>query len=148
MNISTFHASCVAFGNKAVLIRGKPGSGKSDLVLRLIDTKGFGINQKPLHAKLVADDQVELIRVEHRIYVSPPKTLAGMLEVRGWGIMTLPHKARAILHLVVDLGSHAEIPRMPEPAERSIEILGLPFQRLWVDPASASAAARIRALIS
>ena len=56
MTSLTVHASCVAFGNKAVLIRGKPGSGKSDLVLQLIDAQGYGLGAKLLRAKLVADD--------------------------------------------------------------------------------------------
>ncbi len=44
------HASCVAIGNKGVLLLGKSGAGKSDLALRLIDGG----------AKLVADDRTIL----------------------------------------------------------------------------------------
>ncbi|HEX7199151.1 MAG TPA: serine/threonine protein kinase, partial [Dongiaceae bacterium] len=40
------HASCVALSGAAVLLRGPPGAGKSDLALRLVDEGG----------KLVADD--------------------------------------------------------------------------------------------
>ena len=58
MTSLTIHASCVAFGNKAVLIRGKPGSGKSDLVLQLIDGSGYGLGAKLLQAKLVASNPV------------------------------------------------------------------------------------------
>ena len=34
------HATCVEWGGGAVLLRGPPGSGKSDLGLRLIDGGG------------------------------------------------------------------------------------------------------------
>jgi HPr kinase/phosphorylase len=36
----TIHATAVLLGAKAVLIRGEPGSGKSRLALRLLETAG------------------------------------------------------------------------------------------------------------
>ena len=45
------HATLVSLQNKGILLKGKSGSGKSDLALRLIENKG---------AILVADDMVEL----------------------------------------------------------------------------------------
>ena len=46
--MSLLHASCVAFGDVGVLIRGKSGSGKSSLCLRLIDGEGFGLGTTAL----------------------------------------------------------------------------------------------------
>lgn len=118
------HASCVARGEAGVLLLGPPGAGKSDLVLRLLD-HGFS---------LVADDRVQ---IENGI-ARAPFGLAGMLEVRGLGIVSLPYAEQARLALVVDLAGTA--PRLPAPARD--ERLGLPI--VVVDPAAAGAPARIR----
>ena len=148
MTSLTVHASCVAFGNKAILIRGKSGSGKSDLVLQLIDGQGYGLGVKLLRAKLVADDQVVLQRENGAVIAAPPKILAGKLEMRGLGIVTIPHKSKAKLCCIVDLKPRGEIARMPEPADMLTEILGLVFPLYYVDPTASSAAAQIRSLLS
>jgi len=113
------HASCAARDGAGVLLLGPPGSGKSDLVLRLID-RGF---------MLVADDRVDITNG----HASPPDALAGLLEVRGLGILRLPHLARAELALAVTLGG--AVPRLPAPARDPA--LGLPV--LAVDARHASA---------
>jgi len=116
------HASCAARDGAGVLLLGPPGSGKSDLVLRLMD-RGW---------MLVADDRVD---IENGL-ARPPAALAGLLEVRGLGILRLPHLPEARLALAVELASAC---RLPAPA-RHLE-LDLPL--LAIDPASASAAQRV-----
>ena len=93
------HGSCAARDGHAVLLIGPPGAGKSDLVLRLLG-RGFD---------LVADDQVDIAEGQ----VSAPAALAGLLEVRGLGILRLPYVPSAHLALVVDLTLRAD--RLPEP---------------------------------
>src|SRR5947209_5189289 len=93
------HGSCVSRDGDAVLVVGPPGSGKSDLVLRLL-SHGF---------ELVADDQVDITDD----IASCPAELAGLLEVRGVGIVRLPYQTQARLVLVVELDRRNE--RMPEP---------------------------------
>jgi HPr kinase/phosphorylase len=122
-----FHASCAARpvpggGHHAVLLLGAPGSGKSNLLLRLLD-RGF---------VLVADDQV-IVEIGQ---ASAPAALAGMLEVRGLGLFRLPFLPAAPLRLVVRLGVSDRLP-MPEidPA------LNLPV--VYIDPAAASAPERV-----
>ncbi len=100
------HASCVAIHNKAVLILGESGSGKSDLALRLIDGG----------AVLVADDQVVLRADGGQLYASPPETIAGKIEARGIGILSLPYDRDAAVMLVVRLVPREQVERMPEPA--------------------------------
>src|SRR3954453_9015276 len=101
------HGSCAARKGQGVLLIGEPGSGKSDLLLRLLD-HGF---------ELVADDRVD---VEHG-EASPPATLAGLLEVRGLGIFRVPYVAPVPLALAVVLGRGE---RLPGPARHS---LGIPL---------------------
>ncbi len=113
------HGSCVCKGDYAVLLVGPPGTGKSDLVLRLL-TRGF---------ELVADDQVDIADG----IASCPAELAGMLEVRGLGIVRLPYRTKASVRLIVELGDSTE--RMPMPA-RHAELL-LPVVRLDASAASA-----------
>ncbi len=115
------HASCAARHGQGVLLIGAPGSGKSDLLLRLLD-HGF---------RLVADDRVEIEGNRAR----PPDALAGLLEVRGLGNMRMAYEAPVTLALAVALGRGE---RMPSPARHP---LGLPL--VAIDPALASAPARV-----
>jgi HPr kinase/phosphorylase len=138
------HASAVAFGQAGVLIRGASGSGKSDLVLRLIDAEGFGIGAKPWRAHLIADDQVIVEKRGSKVYMKPPVILAGKLEMRGLGIVDLAWVENIALSLVVDLMPHKNIDRLPEDFDLQVEILGINIPRLMIDPAQNSACARIR----
>jgi HPr kinase/phosphorylase len=138
------HASCVAFGDRAVLIRGESGSGKSDLVLRLIDSEGYGLGMLLMRGMLVADDQVVLTRRGETVYASPPATIAGKMEIRGQGIVEVPWVSDIAIYLVVDLMAEAQIPRMPEAHELTATLLGLATPRLALDADGNSAPARIR----
>jgi HPr kinase/phosphorylase len=116
------HASCAARDGWGVLLTGAPGSGKSDLLLRLLD-RGF---------VLVADDQVE---IGPDGMARPPEALAGLLEVRGLGVMCFPFLSAAQPVLVAELVA-GPAPRLPEPKRDSM--LRLPT--IAVDPRPASAA--------
>lgn len=129
------HATAVALGGAGVLLRGPSGSGKSDLALRLIDGGG----------RLIADDQTMLSRDGAAIRMTAPATIAGRLEVRGLGIVTVPTAPAAALTLVVDLADAAMIDRMPQPAR--CRILGLAVPLLTLAPFEASAAAKLRVAV-
>ena len=102
------HASCVAREVEAVLLLGPPGSGKSDLALRLIQS-GWS---------LVADDQCLLRSESGALRVEAPAALRGLLEVRGLGIFEgLPTAApETVLRLAVRLVPPGAVPRLPSPA--------------------------------
>ena len=120
--ISTFHASAALVGERGVLIRGASASGKSSLVLALIAGDC-------LRNALVADDRVVLAAHHGRLVATVPPELAGLIEVRGQGILRRPHVSPVVVDLVVDLAPTAECPRMPEPDERT-EIVGVAVPRL------------------
>lgn len=113
------HGTCVLVGARAVLIRGAAGSGKSDLAFRLIRGEGAS-------ALLVADDQVGIANEEGRLIASPPAALAGLLELRGLGLLPLPFAARAEVALIVDLVPRDAVTRLPEPRFVNLEAVSLP----------------------
>ena len=91
---------------------------------------------------MVADDQAELQRAAERILVRSPTAIAGLLEVRGIGIVRVGALAGAPLALLVDLVSPEEVERLPEP--RLEEVLGLAIPLITLAAFEASAAAKIR----
>jgi serine kinase of HPr protein (carbohydrate metabolism regulator) len=126
------HASCVALGGQGVVLRGPSASGKSDLALRLIDAG----------ATLVADDRLLVERRGGQLIGRAPAALAGLLEVRGLGIMRVEHCAAAPLGLVVELGEAAAWPRLPEPMTH--ELLGVALPCVRLDPRAPSSCAKIK----
>ncbi|MBV8190934.1 MAG: HPr kinase/phosphatase C-terminal domain-containing protein [Alphaproteobacteria bacterium] len=133
------HATCVAFrasrGWRALLLRGPSGSGKSDLALRLIDGG----------ARLVSDDQTEIRRARGRLLATAPRTIDGLIEVRGVGIVRLTRDqlvTRVPLAVLVDLVPARQIERLPKPEHESL--LGVELPRLAVNPFEPSAAAKMR----
>ena len=71
---ATVHASAVLVGARAVLVRGPAGSGKSRLVLRLIEAAASG---RVRFARMVADDRVLLTPCHGRLLAQAPKEIEG-----------------------------------------------------------------------
>ncbi len=142
----TLHATCVRTGAAGVLLLGPSGSGKSALALALLDAPGSGGGSLPLETRLVADDQVVVTRKEQALFASPPDRLAGLLEVRGLGLVRVEHLPAARLHLAVRLMPRREIERLPEPETFPLLEAELPLTR--IDPASPGAPARLRAAVA
>ncbi|OJX79560.1 HPr kinase/phosphorylase [Magnetospirillum sp. 64-120] len=130
------HATSVEIDGHAVLIRGPSGCGKSDLALRLMDQG----------AQLVADDQSGLSAENGRLFVSCPPSIAGMIEVRGLGILRLPHRDRVPLALVVDLVAAKDVERLPEPSRTAF--LGIQVPRVALCAFESSTPAKVRLAVS
>ena len=128
------HGTCVAMDNIGCLLLGPSGSGKSDLALRLVLDQG---------AALVADDQVVVELRKDKLVAAPPATLAGLIEVRGLGIVPMAYRARVTLGLAVVLVAPDEVERLPE-ADEGIEYFGVVLPLFRVAPFEVSAAHKVR----
>jgi serine kinase of HPr protein (carbohydrate metabolism regulator) len=128
---ATIHTSAVLVGDRAVLIRGPSGSGKSRLAFDLILAGRAG--QIPA-ATLVGDDRVHLEVAHGQLVVLPARELAGLIEIRGLGIRRCDFAEQAIVGLVVDL-SAADAERMPASDALFTSIEGVIIPRIPVGSA-------------
>ena len=140
---ATVHASAVLAGARAVLIRGASGTGKSRLARGLIQAARTG--SLPF-ARLVGDDRVYVEAAGARLLVRPAPALAGLIEVRGVGILRMPYEPVAVVSLVVDLG--ADVERLPQPEHRQTKIEGITLPRLAVAAADPGLPAVLAVLTS
>ncbi|MEM7398073.1 MAG: HPr kinase/phosphatase C-terminal domain-containing protein [Pseudomonadota bacterium] len=137
------HGTCVALGPCAALLRGKSGSGKSDLALRFLalpPSEDGGLS-------LVADDQVCLRMDEEGLIAGPPENLAGLMEVRGLGIQSFPFVDSARLVLVCDLVAALDVPRMPPDPWACATIAGTTLPVIKLAPFEASAPLKLKLAI-
>ena len=139
---ATVHASAVLVGARAALIRGPSGAGKSRLAFDLIQAAQAG--SLPF-ARLVADDRLHLEAAGGRLLVRPAEALAGLLEVRGAGIVRIAHEPCAVVGWVIDLAA-ADAERLPPVEGRETEVIGIMLPRLAV-AADAAALPLVLALI-
>jgi serine kinase of HPr protein (carbohydrate metabolism regulator) len=130
LSFETLHVSSIAIDGRAVLIEGESGAGKSDLALRLID-RG---------ATLISDDYTLLQRAGSELIASPPDTIAGQIEVRGLGVLPMPHIEKIPVALLVHLTDAPE--RLPL-AEEVRRIAGVDIREVAIDSRTASAAIKV-----
>ena len=108
---------------RGALIEGPSGIGKSDLALRAL---GHGF-------RLVADDRVVAFASGGRLYGKAPGALAGLIEVRGLGVVTaqapLPFCEIAVILRCV--GGPEAVERLPEPRTETLAGIALPAFDLW-----------------
>lgn len=125
---ASVHASAVLVGNRAVLIRGASGAGKSRLAFDLILAGRAG---QIAAAVLVGDDRVHLQVRQGQLLVRPARELAGLIEIRGLGIRRCDYAEEAIVGLVVDL-SAGDAERLPPPEALLTKISGIKVPRIPV----------------
>ncbi|TAD83469.1 MAG: serine kinase [Sphingomonadales bacterium] len=130
-SVFVIQAGAVAIGGRALLIEGPPGSGKSSLALTLID-RG---------ATLIGDDAVALTADGEHLIAAPPPSIAGLLEVRGIGLVQLPVALRAPVALILALGGPPP-DRLPETPLPTRMIGGVPVPVLAFDPGCIAPAQR------
>lgn len=112
---------------RAVLVRGPSGAGKSLLCAFLI-SRG---------AHLIADDRVILEASHGRLIARPAPNLAGLLELRGRGLVRLSYESAGVVGLVATIEELPE--RMPEEDALRFDLLGIAVahQPIPAEPTSA-----------
>lgn len=141
-SVPPVHASCVALPPtggrgtpcwRGVLLRGPSAVGKSSAALALIQAAD---------ARLVADDRVLLLPAGTGPLALPPASLAGLIEVRGLGIVRTPYRAPVTVALAVDMvppETAESLDRIPEPDTAILVGCPVPLVRMaWPDPCFAA----------
>ncbi|MBO9547739.1 MAG: HPr kinase/phosphorylase [Caulobacter sp.] len=107
---------------RGVLIQGPSGVGKSDLALRALEA-GF---------RLVADDRVVAFANAGRAWGKPHETLAGLLEIRGLGVVRTPALALCEIALVIRCVETPDaVERLPDSQFAPIAGVSIPVFDLW-----------------
>jgi len=117
------HATGIVLDGAGILLRGPSGAGKSLLALELLDRQAL----RGASGTLVADDRVDLTVEGGTVVMSTPKAIAGLVELRGRGIIRRPFIGSARLHIVVDLVD--ELTRMLEDDALATDLLGVTLPR-------------------
>jgi HPr kinase/phosphorylase len=107
---ASLHATAVIHGESGVLILGPSGSGKSALALALLarahTTGVFGA--------LIGDDRIFVSKAHGRLIARGAANMAGVIERRSAGLITVPHEPVAVVLLAVELCERGRRwPRMP-----------------------------------
>lgn len=127
---SSVHASAVQVGERAVLIRGPSGSGKSRLALALIAAGRTGMLPPSV---LVGDDRIMLEARDGMLVAMPAAGLEGRIEVHGAGIRRTEFVPASPVMAVVDLAAE-DAARLPAPGAMQVTISGITLPRLPVAP--------------
>lgn len=136
----TIHAGAVRVGRHGVLVLGAPGSGKSSLLLALIE-------DPRQDAILVADDRV-VLSASGALVARAPESLAGLMEVRGVGVVRRPCAAESVIDLVVELRPIGDCPRLPGENDRLVVLAGVALPRLILPSGCHDAALRVRVALA
>ena len=139
------HATTVALGTVGALLRGRSGAGKSDLALRFLADQGRW-PEVALPRTLIADDQTLLTATNGRLVATAPAAIAGLIEVRGVGIVGVPSADAAEVRLVVDLIVWADVERWPSP-DRTLDLDGVHVLWRTLDPFEPAAALKLALLL-
>lgn len=119
------HASAVALDGAAIMLRGPSGSGKSTICLALIEHYG---------AQLIADDRLyadtDADTDTDTVMLRPHDGLAGLIEMRGLGVLRMAHLPTARLALVVELVAADAVPRIAPMATTEIAGCAIALLRL------------------
>ncbi|MCX5580732.1 HPr kinase/phosphorylase [Kaistia terrae] len=137
----TIHGGAVWVDGAGVLVRGPSGCGKSSLLLALL------MADRPA-SRLVADDRVVLAVTDGRLYAGAPEILAGLLEIRGQGLVTVPYLSPVSIDLVVDFEPPEQCLRMPDAADQTASIEGIALRRLVLPIGQADGWIRVRAALA
>ena len=102
------------------------------------ESGGYGLIDRG--AMLVSDDYTLVKRIDGRLIATAPANIVGKMEVRGIGVVPMPHVAEAPVALLIDLFDKVE--RMPlAPSLRTVAGMDVPVAKLV--PLEASAPVKV-----
>lgn len=104
------HATGLVLGDRGIVIAGEAGAGKTQLALALL----CHANANGLFSRLVGDDQLFLSVHRGRLIAAAPKTIEGLVEVRGFGPSPVRHEPKVPVDLLVRLVERGAAERFPE----------------------------------
>lgn len=139
MSQTSVHASAVVIGEAGVLLLGASGHGKSTLARALLSLAGASGR----FAALVGDDRILLEPTATTLISRPHPAIAGMIEIRGAGILGTAHEPAAAVRLVVEITETVE--RMP--VDNYILLAGMRVTRIFVPRHAKDAAETILAVL-
>jgi serine kinase of HPr protein (carbohydrate metabolism regulator) len=125
---ANIHGTAIVVATTGLLFLGPSGAGKSALAFScLAAAKPLG-----LFSALVADDQVLLSQRGGRVIAECPPTIAGLMEIRGTGIVRIPYISPVLIHFAVLPVDPATAERLPDENEHIdvTEAISLPVIRV------------------
>ena len=125
---TSLHATAVIHGESGVLILGPSGSGKSALALALLaHASAMGA-----FSALIGDDRIFVSKAHGRLIARGAANMAGVIERRSAGLITVRHEPVAVVRLAVELCERGRRwPRMPNDDDGLVDEVTLP--RLALD---------------
>ncbi len=126
---ASLHATAVIHGESGLLILGPSGSGKSSLALALMaHARATGA-----FSALVGDDRIFLSPAHGRLIARGTTNMAGVIERRTAGLISVRHEPAVVVRLAVELCERGRRwPRMPDDDEARI-VGGVTLPRLALD---------------
>lgn len=134
------HANALIVGETGLLLRGASGAGKSALTSELLSLA----RRQGDFARLIGDDRLSVEACGGRLIARPHPKIAGMIEMRGTGILRQPYETGGVIHAIIDLTPDAAAhERLPEPATNRTTLLGVSLPRRFLAAENPRAASMI-----
>ncbi|WP_165217260.1 HPr kinase/phosphorylase [Affinirhizobium pseudoryzae] len=115
MTANNVHGTAIVMGTRGLIFLGPPGAGKSELAFACLAAARL----QGVSAALIADDQVFISMENGETIATRPDSIAGLLELRGSGIVRLDSVERAVLHLAIRVIDPTRDERLPPEQERT-----------------------------
>ena len=108
---TSLHATGIVYGESGVLILGSSGSGKSALALALMARA----SATGAFSALIGDDRIFVRKAHGRLIARGATDMAGVIERRAAGLITVRHEPATVVRLAVELSERGRRwPRLPD----------------------------------
>jgi len=119
----TLHSCCLDVEGAGILIEGSSGTGKTSLMLGLVER----LVRAGKQAAVVSDDYTLLSMENDTLIAKSPQTIRGKVELRGFGIVDTDTISTTSVALVVRLVDGGQIERLPDATSTILHGLSLPL---------------------